>query len=82
MRLPCQIHPDLFFAEHADDLRSARVLCGTCPVRTACLSGAIARQEPWGVWGGEILVQGVPRATKRGRGRPPKQAPVPVTSVA
>lgn len=84
MSLPCQIRPDLFFAEHAHDLATAQALCSTCPVRRQCLSGALARREPWGVWGGVILVDGVPTASKRGRGRPRKHAPspAPVTAVA
>ncbi len=39
-----------------------------------CLEGAIDRREPWGVWGGQLLVNGKILATKRGRGRPPKVA--------
>jgi len=38
----------------------------------ACLSGALERKEPWGVWGGELFVQGVIVARKRPRGRPRK----------
>ncbi|CAM5326708.1 WhiB family transcriptional regulator [Streptomyces tanashiensis] len=30
------------------------------------------RREPWGVWGGELFVQGVVVARKRPRGRPRK----------
>jgi WhiB family redox-sensing transcriptional regulator len=82
MSLPCQTRPDLFFAEHPDDLAIARSLCGTCPVRRACLSAALERREPWGVWGVEILVDGVLTAHKRGRGSPRKHAPAPATAVA
>lgn len=74
--LPCQ-HPgtvDLWFAEQAPDLSRARTLCGTCPLRAECLEGALARKEPWGVWGGEIFVDGVVVQAKRGRGRPRKYA--------
>jgi WhiB family redox-sensing transcriptional regulator len=35
-----------------------------------CLSGALERNEPWGVWGGELLEEGRVCATKRPRGRP------------
>jgi WhiB family redox-sensing transcriptional regulator len=38
----------------------------------ACLAGALERAESWGVWGGQLLVDGVIVAIKRGRGRPPK----------
>ncbi len=70
--LPCADDPDLFFAESPDDVELAKSLCSDCPVRPQCLAGAIARREPWGVWGGELFVRGeiVPR--KRARGRPRK----------
>lgn len=47
-------------------------MCTDCPVREACLQGALERKEPWGVWGGELFVQGVIVARKRPRGRPRK----------
>lgn len=73
--LPCHTgDPDLFFAERPEDLERAKVLCRTCPVRAECLAGALARSEPWGVWGGEIFDHGVVIARKRPRGRPRKQA--------
>ena len=74
--LPCHrtADPDLFFAERPDDLERAKALCLECPVRTACLAAALERAEPWGVWGGEILDQGVVIARKRPRGRPRKVA--------
>lgn len=37
-----------------------------------CLQSALDRQEPWGVWGGQSLVDGRIVARKRGRGRPRK----------
>ena len=43
-----------------------------CPARVQCLAGALERQEPWGVWGGQLLVQGAVVARKRPRGRPRK----------
>ncbi|HEY9392730.1 MAG TPA: WhiB family transcriptional regulator, partial [Nocardioides sp.] len=36
--------------------------------------GALARSEPWGVWGGEIVERGQVVTHKRGRGRPRRQA--------
>ena len=76
--VPCRRDdPELFFAESPADVELAKALCRTCPVRAACLAGALARQEPWGVWGGELFVQGVVVARKRPRGRPRKN---PVTA--
>ena len=75
--LPCRGQdPDLWFAEAPAQLERAKGICRDCPVRLACLRGAIERQEPWGVWGGEIFVHGVVVARKRGRGRPRKTDPV------
>jgi Transcription factor WhiB. len=65
----------LFFSESLDDIAAAKALCLECPVRLACLEGALARQEPWGVWGGELFFQGKVLAYKRKRGRPPKVRP-------
>lgn len=71
--LPChQEDPDLFFAESPLDVERAKQVCIPCPVRQLCLQGALDRQEPWGVWGGELFQAGVVVAFKRGRGRPPK----------
>lgn len=71
--LPCRVNdPELFFAESPADVELAKSLCRSCPVRAECLAGALERREPWGVWGGELLVSGVVVARKRPRGRPPK----------
>jgi WhiB family redox-sensing transcriptional regulator len=70
---PCQSNnPDLWFAESPADLERAKALCAGCPLRAQCLAGAVARQEPWGVWGGEIFERGSIVARKRPRGRPRK----------
>jgi WhiB family transcriptional regulator, redox-sensing transcriptional regulator len=72
--LPCRSDPDLFFAESPGDVNLAKALCGSCPVRHACLAGALQRAEPCGVWGGELFLRGAIIAEKRARGRPPKSA--------
>jgi WhiB family redox-sensing transcriptional regulator len=72
--VPCQREPELFFAESPRLLEQAKALCATCPVRDMCLAGALDRHEPYGVWGGQIFVDGAVVATKRGRGRPRKVA--------
>ena len=63
---------DLFFSEQLDDIATAKAFCEGCPVRDPCLAGALARREPWGVWGGELISNGRVLAQKRKRGRPPK----------
>jgi WhiB family redox-sensing transcriptional regulator len=72
-KLPCRMNdPELFFAEAPADVEFAKSLCRDCPVRQACLAGALDRKEPWGVWGGELVVSGVVVPRKRPRGRPRK----------
>ncbi|MFM7224859.1 MAG: WhiB family transcriptional regulator [Actinomycetota bacterium] len=61
-----------FFSEQLDDIAAAKAFCAECPVRGQCLDTALRRREPWGVWGGELLVNGRIVANKRPRGRPPK----------
>jgi WhiB family transcriptional regulator, redox-sensing transcriptional regulator len=73
--LPCRAHdPELWFAEQTARVEQAKALCRECPVMAQCLAGAIEREEPWGVWGGEVFIGGVVVPTKRGRGRPRKEA--------
>ena len=70
--LPChRENPQLWFSDLPADLQLAKAYCQPCPVRRACLSGAVERGEPHGVWGGEILARGAIIPEKRTRGRPP-----------
>jgi WhiB family redox-sensing transcriptional regulator len=71
--LPCRVQdPELWFAERPAELEQAKAFCRECPARALCLSGALERREPWGVWGGEIIDHGAILASKRARGRPRK----------
>jgi WhiB family redox-sensing transcriptional regulator len=70
--LPCTEDPELFFAEAPADVEAAKALCQGCRARAACLEGALERREPWGVWGGELLLRGTIMPRKRPRGRPRK----------
>ncbi len=88
--LPCRnADPELYFAESPSDVEIAKAMCLGCPVRAECLAGALERREPWGVWGGELLLSGVVLPRKRPRGRPrknevhdaPTLAEVPTTRV-
>jgi WhiB family redox-sensing transcriptional regulator len=74
LELACRTDPELFFAEAPADVELAKALCADCPIRRACLAGALERREPWGVWGGELFVRGVIVPRKRPRGRPRKNA--------
>ena len=66
---------EMFFSEQIDDINAAKAFCQECIVKDECLAGAIARREPWGVWGGEIFLNGKILPFKRKRGRPPKVRP-------
>lgn len=71
--LPCRVQDSaLWFGERPAELETAKEFCRSCPARLGCLAGAVERHEPYGVWGGEIFVDGVIVARKRGRGRPRK----------
>lgn len=72
---------DLFFSEDLLDIARAKHVCGTCPVRRSCLQGAMERQEPCGVWGGELFQDGRVLAHKRRRGRPPKHRPAEIVVI-
>jgi len=48
----------LFFSEEYVDVQRAKAICAKCSSRQDCLSAALDRAEPWGVWGGELLEDG------------------------
>lgn len=74
-RLPCRDEdPDLFFPEQQEQLALARLACARCPIAVQCRADAIERNEQYGVWGGQLILDGELVDTKRGRGRPPKHA--------
>jgi WhiB family redox-sensing transcriptional regulator len=75
--VPCAIHPpDLWFSTVPVEVETAKEHCRPCPLRASCLFGALVRREPWGVWGGELVEDGVVVPRKRPRGRPRKQREV------
>jgi hypothetical protein len=73
---------ELFFSEQIPDILRAKEICRTCPLIVPCLDGAVSRREPWGVWGGELFLNGRILSHKRKRGRPSKSQPagVPLTA--
>ena len=49
--------PDLFFPDGAirsarAQVKAAKLICRGCPVRTICLSWALASGQEHGIWGG------------------------------
>lgn len=63
---------EIFFSEDLGDIAAAKQVCARCPVLASCLETAIERGEPWGVWGGQLFLNGKALTSKRRRGRPPK----------
>jgi Transcription factor WhiB len=81
----------LFFSEEYVDIQRAKAICAKCSSQATCLSDALAQQEPWGVWGGQLLDMGRIVAVKKPRGRPPtklrpvvviEEVPIPAHLVA
>lgn len=60
----------LFFSDELVDIARAKAICARCTLRGPCLTGALERVEPWGVWGGELLENGRVVRDKKPRGRP------------
>ena len=60
----------LFFSDVNVDIARAKAICRRCSLADACLRGALEREEPWGVWGGELIESGRIIADRRPRGRP------------
>jgi hypothetical protein len=69
---------ELFFSPELVHIAQAKSICSGCPLKSDCLTGALARQEACGVWGGELFVDGKIIINKRPRGRPRKTDPSPV----
>jgi WhiB family redox-sensing transcriptional regulator len=74
--------PELFFSDQIPDIVHAKAICLTCPLIVPCLEGALERREPWGVWGGQLFLNGKVLAQKRRRGRPPKNPPADIQMTA
>jgi WhiB family redox-sensing transcriptional regulator len=65
-------HTSVFFSDLPADIAAAKAFCAACPVLESCLEGALERGEAFGVWGGQLFVDGVVVVRKRTRGRPRK----------
>lgn len=73
--VPCRTYDaDLWFAEDQASTDRAQAFCQQCPLQAACLSEALTRQEPCGVWGGELFDRGQIVAAHKPKGRPRKDA--------
>jgi WhiB family redox-sensing transcriptional regulator len=67
---------ELFFSDQIPNIVRAKRICATCSLITPCLERALERREPWGVWGGQLFLNGKVLMQKRRRGRPRKN-PLP-----
>ena len=68
----------LFFSDDEFDLARAKAICRLCGLAEQCLSDALDRAETYGVWGGQLVIEGAVVTVKRGRGRPPKHPRPPL----
>ncbi len=53
--LCAQADPEAWFPEKGQNgarTRTAKAICGRCPVRAGCLDWALGRGELYGIWGG------------------------------
>lgn len=80
VHLPCRApgaNPDDWYEENLDEVlptkgrgalrirrENARALCAGCPVQNLCLTGALARGERFGIWGG-LIIDDVRRLARR-----------------
>lgn len=58
--------PEIFFPETSGTPHLAKAVCRRCPVRATCLTTALRRNEPIGVWGGLTARERRKLATRRG----------------
>ena len=70
----------LFFSDDDHEIARAKAICRRCELADDCLRGAVERGEPYGVWGGKLVLDGVPVEFRRKRGRPRKN-PLPLLVV-
>jgi WhiB family redox-sensing transcriptional regulator len=63
------LEPDMFFPGPWEDPSPAKAVCAGCPVRQECLSAALARREPDGIWGGLTATERRVDARRRRRRR-------------
>ena len=66
------VNKDIFFSEEIHEIAAAKQVCTSCEVISPCLQGALERNEPCGVWGGQLFINGKILSVKRRRGRPSK----------
>ena len=72
------IGTSVFFSDKSFDILRAKAICSRCMVKVACRDAAKDRNEPCGVWGGELFEKGNTRPVLM-RGRPPRNPrPEPV----
>jgi WhiB family redox-sensing transcriptional regulator len=69
----CALDPSLWFATEDAAVADAKALCRECPQQVACLRGALEREEPWGVWGGQLFHRGAVVARPPRQGRSPSE---------
>lgn len=48
---------DVWFSTYRAEVEWCQRICAGCPLRAACLTAAMARDEQYGVWGGQLFTR-------------------------
>ena len=48
---------EAWFATDPATVALCQRICADCPLRSACLAGAVARDEQYGIWGGQVFTR-------------------------
>jgi WhiB family redox-sensing transcriptional regulator len=64
--VPCAGQTTLFFATDPASVVEAARICARCPLADRCLTVALERGEPHGVWGGVHFPDGARRIRRHG----------------
>lgn len=59
------VDPEWWWSTTPKEIGWAKQVCGGCPVRAACLEGAVERKEQAGVWGGVDFAERTSRRPER-----------------
>ena len=59
--VPCQEVPEIFFPDDFPDpdtrkvaIKTAKQLCGICPIQQLCLEYALETEQIYGIWAGTL----------------------------
>ena len=65
----CEEEPCAHVAENSEDVKKAKRLCASCPLKASCRDEADSRREKYGIWGGETANERKSRWRKAARAK-------------